>query len=168
MKKKILKLSKMKTFFILLITNLFTFVGTAQNTTSDKTISSSITNNLSTEASQNPDNKTGVALYLQNTERSIYADRKRILANHIKEENVDLLNAITLQEYAMKLYKSGKEKDALICSSKARKIAVKLLEGFVNVDYASHYDSFEMEEAQLAEINNDTSTVDIWLAKARQ
>ena len=157
----------MKTFFILLILNLYTFVGAAQNISSDKALNP-ISNSKITEASQNHNDKTGVALYLQNTEHSIYADRKRILANHIKEVNVDLSNAITLQEYAMKLYQSGKEKDALICSSKARKIAVKLLEGFVNVDYASHYDNFEMEEAQLTEIKKDTSTIDIWLAKAKQ
>ena len=113
-------------------------------------------------------NTKGLELYLQNTDFSILADNKAMKMLNRTEVNPDLSNAMLLRTYSRKLYESGNSKDALICNSKARQIAVKLLTDLKGADYAVHYNKFENEEQQLAEIAKDTSTVEEWLKEAKK
>lgn len=107
-------------------------------------------------------------LYMQNTDFSIIAGKKHVLSLKRTDLNADLENTIALRAYSLKLYESGNIHEALICSSKARQIAVMLLTSLKGIDYAKPYNTFENEEVQLAKIKKDDSAIEKWIKEAKQ
>jgi hypothetical protein len=109
-----------------------------------------------------------IELFIKKTNLSIQSNIVNREALKIVEVNLDLQNAILLHDYSKELFKSGKIKDALYCSYKAREIAIKLLRDSKMESHAKRFEKFEGEESLFTEIKKDHSTTSRWLKKARK
>jgi hypothetical protein len=109
-----------------------------------------------------------IELFIKKTNLSIQSNLVNREALKIVEVNLDLQDAILLHDYSKELFKSGKIKDALYCSYKAREIAIKLLRDSKMESHAKRFEKFEGEESLFTEIKKDHSTTSRWLKKARK
>lgn len=107
-----------------------------------------------------------IELFIKKTNLSIQSNL--VNREKIVEVNLDLQDAILLHDYSKELFKSGKIKDALYCSYKAREIAIKLLRDLKMEGHAKRFEKFEGEEPLFAEIKKDRSTTSRWLKRAKK
>ena len=154
-----------KPFYALLFVNIISCLGIAQTNSFNESNTKVSLNHVIIY--ENITDKQ-IELFINKTNVSIHANIVYREALKTVEVNLDLQNAILLHNYSKELFESGKIKDALYCSYKAREIAIKLFRDLKMESHANRFEKFKGEEPLFAEIKKDHSTTSQWLEKAKK